>query len=270
MERVLVRGHHRSGTTVLGDILRHYPDIYVTYETGMYSTPFFNMPNGKKINGFLNVLTKVFHSHNSGLRHDILNMKLSIEEKVNVYSSPVEIIKSIENEVFQGRFRIIGDKFPTVPEIESVRALIKEPEPLKIIWIYRDGRDVVSSCYRHGGQGKMPQPGDTRPMWSCVTVEEGARRWASVLQSWEGIKEEFGECVPILEVKYEELLRFPNMVCGEIGEFLGINPEPLYKNYQEKFHHDFSHTGQWQEIIPNWKKEFTPEALNFMDKLGYV
>lgn len=269
MERVLLRGHHRSGTSILSEILRAEPEIYVSYELGTYDFPLMPGTNEDRIQKILATV----HSHFANmtdLRTDGLNIKHEIEERVNTFTSPSEFIRTIEDVLFSDRFKIIGDKFPTVITQLQIETLLENNMPFKIIWIYRDGRDVVGSCYRHGGQGRPPKVGDTRPLWSCVNPQEGSLRWARTLAYWNDIKSRFNKEVPIMEIRFEDLLKYPQMVAEDIGNFLDIAPDIVYNKIQQKVSGRAAHQGSYKEIIPNWRSEFAPEALDMLKELKYI
>lgn len=269
MKRLLVRGHHRSGTTLLSEILRHEPDIYISYELGTYDFPFMPGSNEDRLQKILNTVYTHF-SNMTDLRTDGINIRHEIEEKINTFTSPPEFIQAMEEVLFGDRFGIIGDKFPTVINEQQISSMLEAKMKLNIIWIYRDGRDVVSSCYRHGGQGKPPKVGDTRPLWSCVTPQEGSLRWAKTLDYWRYIKNKFQNVVPIMEIKFEDLIRFPHMVAEDIGNFLDISPELVYNSISQKASDRRSNIGNYKKIIPDWQNEFVPEATAMLKYLKYI
>lgn len=270
MQRVLVRGHHRSGTTVLCKILRKVPKIFITYELGIYSIPFANVPNKQKVDFLSRVINQTLWSKSDAIRHDSLNLTMSLRDRIGKFTAPEEMVQILEEEIFQGIFPVIGDKFPSVPDIHTLGSLLEMDENLKIIWIYRDGRDVVSSCYRHGGMGKTPEVGDTRPVWSCVDIGEGSEQWGKVMGQWEDVKRQFDGRLDYLEVSFEELMRFPNAFGEIIGDFVGIDPSIIVENHKAEFVKEFTHNKQFEEIIPNWKEEFCPLAMHFLEKLNYI
>lgn len=271
MERILVRGHHRSGTTVLCDVLRHKPELFVTYEMGTYDYPFIpGESNEQKIKRLLGSIDTHFIHKSMGLRSDLLNLKHEIEEKIHTYSSPIDYINILEEAIFQDKYRIIGDKFPTPFTEDRIQYLLNFNLEFKLIWIYRDGRDVVSSCYRHGGQGRPPKVGDTRPMWSCVDPKEGSVRWVKVMRAWSVLYNKYKDHIPMLELKYENLLKYPHMTAEELGQFIGIDPEPIYNNIKNRVSFDESHKGYYNEIIPHWEKQFVPEAIDLLKELKYI
>jgi len=271
VQRLLVRGHHRSGTTLLSKILRNKPDLYITYELGTYDYPFIpNETNEQKLSRILSHLDNNFVLRNQDIRTDMLNLRNSIEEHIKPFSSPIDYINVIEEELFQNKYRIIGDKYPNVLPEDRIQYLMNFQLDFKVIWIYRDGRDVVSSCYRHGGQGREPKIGDTRPIWSCIDPKEGSLKWARVMWYWDHIYNKYKDIIPMLQIKFEDMFKYPNMVAEDIGNFLNIDPGIILNNIKTYASSSESNSGYYDRIIPYWDKQFTPESMSMLEKLGYI
>jgi hypothetical protein len=140
-----------------------------------------------------------------------------------------------------------------------------------MIWIYRDGRDVVSSCYRHGGMsGASKQVGDQRPQWACDNVYDGSLKWAQTMVRWHNIYIKYKHVIDILEIRFEEMLKYPAMISEDIGNFLDINPDIVYNNIRQKVSNRASNMGNYKKVIPNWEKEFAPAAISMLEILKYI
>ncbi|MEM9559367.1 MAG: sulfotransferase [Planctomycetota bacterium] len=91
----------------------------------------------------------------------------------------------------------------------------------RIIHAVRDPRDVAVSCFM-GGFNHAVHPWTTRFEWIAPAWEQSRR----MMQHWETTLD-----VPILEVRYEELVRDPETQFPRIIEFLGLDWDDACREY---------------------------------------
>ncbi len=94
----------------------------------------------------------------------------------------------------------------------------------RIIHAMRDPRDVAISCYMGGFNNRL-HPWTTRLEWAACAWEQSQRlmdHWKSVLD------------VPILDVKYESLVRAPDEEFPRLVEFLGLEWHPACRDFYKQ------------------------------------
>ena len=91
----------------------------------------------------------------------------------------------------------------------------------RIIHAVRDPRDVAVSCFM-GGFNHAVHPWTTRFEWIAPAWEQSRR----MMRHWEETLD-----VPILEVRYEELVRDPETQFPRIIEFLGLEWDDACREY---------------------------------------
>ena len=153
-----------------------------------------------------------------------------------------------------------GDKVPKLLLHTNIEAIRKEWPDCKLIYIYRDGRDVVASHLRLG--------------W--LNPDKVWQEWADSLEALENLK------MDSLVVKQEDLLQNISSVVLSINKYLGENvvDESDYQTffYKKGIKHDsksISSMIEKKRHVGYWKDYFTmasvPEsAVRWLRKLRYI
>lgn len=152
-----------------------------------------------------------------------------------------------------------GDKWSDyVFHVDTIKAHFPRA---KIIYIYRDGRDVVASMLRKT-LAKTPQ--------------QGFERWVKSINAWRSWEKE----VDHLAVKQEDLLRYPETVAANLSRYCGFDLESsahaayvlLGADAETEEDHvaedPFKHTGAYHDQFSD--DEIPAEAMHHLIELGYV
>jgi hypothetical protein len=102
---------------------------------------------------------------------------------------------------------------------------------IKIIYSYRDPRDVVLSALDHGA--KIRAKGETHTFASMHDVETAA----NAVKNWCSIWSIYSDMPKALTFKYEDLLEDPLQTVNEIADFLKLD---VSKNTQRKIYWKYS------------------------------
>ena len=214
MQRILIHGRSRSGTTITREILNRHPDIQIYNEELIYA------------------------------RTNDVN----------------EIIKK-EKKFYDNKSKFFGDKFGT-PSIRQFK--VNKSLNIKYIYIYRDGRDSVASGFR-----KNLGPNDKK-IWRSKNLKLNSKDWADHYFRWEEAKRNIISDGYWCEIRFEDYIDNPSKNMHIISEFLGIDHKELVKFENQLINEDSSHKGYYSQLIPNWEKEFHPDAIEVLKILGYM
>lgn len=111
-----------------------------------------------------------------------------------------------------------GDKTP--PYIRIVPEIMKLYPEAKIIYLVRDGRDVVNSFIETGWHG----PG----AWA------NCREWIDATRRFASLSENSNLAERILRIRYEDLVTRTEAVVSDICAFLGVDPEPSILRWSDE------------------------------------
>lgn len=144
-------------------------------------------------------------------------------------------------------------------------------EECNVLYIMRDGRDVMTSAWHHGWdyQGFMPrafnvqqfialQP--TEPMGRYhgdYKVSNMAERWSRHIQSW-------SERDGVLYLSYEQLSQRYEETIRIIAKYAG---EPIPVEIETV---DLTGVNPWEGKTGNWVHYIEPSALNLFNKSGKI
>jgi hypothetical protein len=152
-----------------------------------------------------------------------------------------------------------GDKWSDyVFHIEAVKAHFPDA---RIIYIYRDGRDVVASMLRK-----------TLEADSSVAF----KRWVASIEAWLSWKDRVGH----LAVRQEDLLRDPGKVAADIADYCGFRLESMNhaayvllgadaeSSNDHVSENPFKHTGAYHDRLSD--ADIPADAMRHLINLGYV
>lgn len=212
MNRVLIHGRSRSGTTITRKILSCHSDIQI------------------------------------------------FEEK-RIYEHNINQILDIEKRLYESKTNYFGDKTGTF-RLDQFELL--QPLNIKFIFIYRDGRDVVSSSFR---AAKKVGSFNERKIWRSSNIYKNSYNWARLVER--GLKA-YEKYKPHLKIRFEDYFEYPEKNATLISDFLKIDKDELIKCEHKMFKSKKSHIGDYNDWIPMWHKEFHPKAIKKLKELKYI
>lgn len=257
MSRILVRGQARSGTTITANFLSVPGVSKFSNELGIYDAQIRKTAETKK--QFLDRVTfRLLSGGNKyiGLSHDdvrnIIGDLWALPEDI----SNIQMIKEMEKCFFSDA-KIFGDKIPHTMRVHHIRTLRDGGIDFKAIYMYRDGRDRVASLFRRPKNPKRP----TR------TIREESKYWARQIDVWKNsvLKTQTEH----LNVRFEDYIENTEEVLRSLSDFTEIDYDQIRHNFDRVFKSNNTHRGQHERYF-DWEKEFHPEAIDMLKKLGYV
>jgi len=248
--RVQVRGHPRSGTSIMARVLRIPREICITHEVGLYQ-----FPAGITIPDYIDGVK-------SGLAHGYPNNKdiYDLDEMCQWLdtlkdTSSVEVIRKIEQKLFTTKR--YGDKVP----LEMVSG---DAGDFRLIYMLRDGRNVVASRVR-----AMQIVENRRPGWATLDVRQASREWVETLDRWKDWIAN-NENTPVLQMKLEELVEQQEESASKLSNFLDISYIDLLDSIREKVTFNNSNNYAWRKELSDWEQEFSVEAIEKLKELRYI
>lgn len=218
MSVLAISGHPRSGTTLVRNLCNMHPEIFVTME-------FRNLDGvGRSRLGYVRYILDsswrersrsiLSQGKNEKDRRKVLKSYFFIARYLfSIYRQADDSVrlKDIERAI-QGitHVKIVGDKYPNYLLKMDRFSLM---DGLKIVVIYRDGRDVISSFLKQ-----------TRTNWK-------GRRFAMQYDSAEKLATRWVDAINIMEkystkahiVRYENLVQHPTEEIKLLADYLGVD-----------------------------------------------
>jgi hypothetical protein len=161
----------------------------------------------------------------------------------------------MEQVLFRG-VKVFGDK-TGVFGFKNTIAKLKMP--YKLLYIYRDGRDVVASAVRHYlMQGKESG-------WVTNDIAKSSQLWADAHKEFESFRDEREWAA----IRFEDYMESPYKICRTIADLTGIDLDIVMNRRNQVFNDKVSHIGYHKQIIPSWEEHFTEDAKALLKRLGY-
>jgi len=198
MEPVFLCGALRTGTTVLGLMLRYHPQVIAPGEFDFLFDCISETGEFPQTDYYLNWLTesRIFQAHNLEVNSSE-SFKQNIDSMLTQLSKPEHLLcLNIHR-----HFSRIPLLFPNA----------------RYIHLMRDARDVARSSIGMGWSGN---------------VYYGVDHWIETEKSWRELKPELKD-EQYIEVKFEDLIAKPTEVLTAICEFLEIPYSSEMLNYNE-------------------------------------
>ena len=262
----------RSGSTFLADLLSRHPEVSIAPESSLLrnvwrwnkQTSSSHIETQHELADLLDHLFRDPKLRSWGIDPGIMMSRFSSRLPVPTGSIPRCIL------VEYGRLRHPGSTIYGVKRggwnsfnLRRVRALLPG---VQVIHIVRDGRAVYASEKRavHHRTGRAFQKSPGAAAW----------RWAKIIHSFQQV-EEAG-----LEVRYEELIRSPNMVLTRLLEFLRRDATPGVVDTMLRPHtSDYVppyvaqlHTNVGKQPlvdrIDGWKTELSPGEIRAFERVA--
>jgi len=233
-EKFFILGHARSGTTLLMRLARLHPEVHCNYQAHFFTRrpllkSLVDTPEAEEW------LTRKSNRWNHG--RDLSPL---------VLRAAADVI--MERDAAREGARIVGDKSPSsVIHGQAVRDLHAVYPDAKIVYIVRDGRDVIiSERFRNFVEESKfliaedkriiadlrhdPAPFEdgNRSIFTETFIRRKAGDWANDLQETEDESERlFGE--NFYGLRYEDLLEHPFDEMKKVWAFLGVEANPAFE-----------------------------------------
>lgn len=209
---LLIGGLSRSGTTMLQKLCNNHPQISISFE----SKAFLN--TGKRFSEYYRNLRKSKNRLDGEKSEKSILSKLIYFWRVDlqIYRRGYRKV-TIANihEIYQSLFpnvTVVGDKFPRylwhLPKLTAY-------DGIRIVIIYRDGRDVAQSIYT-----KMRTAWEDKK-WAQKNYSNFANiatRWVQSIRIMEKNSDD------ILIIRYEEFVTNPKVELARLAEYLKVDP----------------------------------------------
>ena len=284
-EKFFIFGHARSGTTLLMRLSRLHPDVHCNYQAHFFTRQpllksLVDTPEAEEW------LTRKSNRWNRGGDLSPLVLRAAADFMM-------------ERDAAKEGKRIVGDKSPSSTiHGQTVRDLHAVYPDAKLIYIVRDGRDVlISERFRNlVEESKFLKPQDkriigelhkdptqfangTRSIFTEDVIRRVAAGWVKNLQEIDGEGQRlFGENYRSL--RYEDLLSHPFDEMRRLWSFLGVQTDPsLEKTILDEL--SSNPDEEWQSkrnesiasFLPkgqagNWQKLFTARDKSLFKEIA--
>lgn len=253
-EPVIILGHARSGTSILGDLLRKYFRISFGPESQFLIRMYKHLPRYGDLTQEKNL---------SRLLHDVLQERCfqRWEKKFGYSLDQKEIFNRIQEPSYKGVVYAVfdylalcggmqrwGDKTPIYTmHLDIIQELFPAS---KYIHIVRDGRDVALSSFNiHFGS---------------KNVYKVAGNWSKHLQKVQRFRETWPQD-QFLEMRYEELMQDPARQLTRLIPFLDIqDTEHAVQQYiQDNIEHDLK-----KNNFDKWKTRMSDQGIFLFETIA--
>lgn len=243
---VFILGATRSGTTVLGLMLGHHPDIAHASELEWV---WDGMQDGKEPN--LAEYHEWLTTNRSFMFH-----KLRIDPALGFRALTRDLLRQVRDSHAGVSAR---EKRELVCQVHRhyEQALITFPRA-RFIHIVRDGRDVCASWIKFGWLGNG---------------YEGGQRWKQSVEEWDAVKALIPPSQRI-ELRFEELIAKPEAELQRLCDFLKLAYDPSTLRYHEHSTYqpvDPGQAGKWRtQLSASDLRMFESLAASELTKNGYA
>lgn len=262
MPKFFIFGHARSGTTLLGRLVRIHPDVHCNWQAHFFTRPplLSGALADKKFEAWL---ARPSNRWNRG--RDLSPVALRAMSDYILERDAVKEGKSV-----------VGDKSPNVLlGGEAVREAYRIYPDASLIYIVRDGRDtLVSHRFQNFIDGSQflshadlklrdafasdPESflSGKRSVFTTVALKSMATGWAqNVTQTDQLGHQLYGD--RYFSLRYEDLLARPYEMLSKVWNFLGVNPDTLEPKVAEEMA---------QNPDAEWQSEKAPQLASALEK----
>ena len=287
-EKFFIFGHARSGTTLLMRLIRLHPEVHCNYQAHFFTRQpllkgLVNTPEAEEW------LTRKSNRWNQG--GDLSPL---------ILRAAADFI--LERDAAKAGKRIVGDKSPSSTiHGQAVRDLHAVYPDAKLIYIVRDGRDVLVSerfrnlveeskflkaedrrIFEELRKDQTPFTNGTRSIFTEQVIRRVARGWVRNLQEIDDEGQKLFD-KNYCSVRYEDLLAHPFEEMQKLWNFLGVEVAPSLEKtivdemssnpdeaWQAKRNEDIAfflpkgQAGNWQRLFTQRDKSFFKEVAGEM------
>ena len=242
---LIIGGLSRSGTSMLQRICNAHPQIVMTYESRIL------LNTGRRFSGYFrgfgNNWQKKFRrlAEANGSRQYVTVWRFLTALMLRGYRRiDLAAIHHALESVFP-QAACVGDKYPRY--LFHLSEFV-DYDDMRIVIIYRDGRDVAQSILQRVRTDWKDQ------VWAqnkLSTPQKIAARWVEAIEQMERY------CDQIHIIRYETLVNNPEAEFARLAEYLGVDPA------------GFDYSGVKTNSIGKYKQGLTEEQLaEFMEVAG--
>lgn len=240
VEPVFLVGTTRSGTTLLSLMLGHHPRIAFIGELEWVWD--FDLPDGAPLDPYYAWL---------GMHRHFLHHRMQVDRSLDFPGLARSFFEQMRAEAGADK-PIVGCQVHR----HYKKALAVWPRA-RFIHLLRDGRDVCASWLKFGWLG---------------SAYEAGQIWRDAQAEWDAIKATVDPSRRI-EVRFEELIRFPERELGRICTFLGTEYSERMLSYSENSTYekpDPSQAGKWpRQLSRRDVRLFEASAGEALQATGY-
>jgi len=256
-KRLLVFGHPRSGTSILARLLTTNRSI-VSGEFGTYMIPTkFAIKDCYR--QFLIRIEKDLIGRN--LAYKGSQLAQDIKDIIETTKTRRDIILRLEPLLYPDH-AIVGDKWANTPNKSFINNMLNTKLPFHLIYIHRDGRDVMASRY----QALKTEVGK-REWWATDNLVESGKTWLRHMNDWHNIYKEVKDKIPILVLSHQKIWETDQEI-QRLAQFTDIPFDQLIQN-KERLTISRKTVGYYKDYIPDWSKFVSPEFIQKLEELGY-
>lgn len=220
MSFLIICGHPRSGTTLIRNLCNSHPEMFITMEfRNLYGVERTRIGHVRYIletswrERSRSILIQGREERNPA---NVLRSYVFIARYLsNIYWKTHDIVTTEDIEYAIHKITpvsVVGDKYPNY--LHSIDRFSRI-NGLKIVVIYRDGRDVISSFLKQ-----------TRTNWK-------GRRFAMLYDNAESLAERWVKAINVMDeysskahiIRYEDLVQYPSEEVNLLADYLGVNEE---------------------------------------------
>lgn len=248
----LIGGQGRSGTTMLQEVCADHPQISISHESKAFVKTGYDFPV------YFRALRKPSHplgifSKNKLVNH-IYFWRLVIKLIASNYRNvTIADVHKAYHSLFPGA-ALVGDKYPNY--LWQLKELTTY-EGIRIVIIYRDGRDVAQSIYARVLTDWKDKKWAKKKYNSFTNI---AIRWVQAIE----VMEEYADQIHI--IRYEEFVTHPEVELARLADYLSIDPA----GFQPSMISSRS-IGKFKEMLTKQQLgEFLAVAGPMLKRLGYT
>ena len=261
MNRLIVHGTGRSGTTITQRIINSHPYIWVTNEFLLYDLAFCYYSRNRLCDTAKNYFTSLIKQDawTSLDEHRVqepytLNRETFVEECLSNLENDSILgrIEAVEKTLYKDtEFIYFGDKLLESLALERLMALGLD---YKLIYVYRDIRDVVAAKTLKGFEINKSDSYDMDCTIDYLTVKKAIS---------------FMKPENVLMLRYEDYETDLNIT--KIANFLNeVGGSLFYINYTKLINKQRLNIGLYKQVIPDWETKFNLESIKVLQELNYI
>jgi len=170
---------------------------------------------------FYNVINEIISETGRGKDARKIKNDRNLDDLMKMYNNNIghltlaKLIILWRISIQDGIFVVKTHSGPTLPA-----RILSKLGLLRIVYCFRDPRDVLLSTIDHGK--KILDSGENHTFASMVDFDKALQN----VRAWLGIWKRYADMPEVLTVKYEEMIQDPVTVTKKIEEFLGVSVSP--------------------------------------------
>lgn len=267
MDKIIIAGCFRSGTTAMARILSMHPELFITGELIT-----FTGNDAHVARKFQQVKEEYPHIGSCIFEPTLGKRYGEFIEKLDPTKDRYETLQMIY-EMSGKHCKYYGDKMPEY--VFSLYHLNETLEKPKVIFCIRDPRDVIESQLR-SYRGLLERHNNNIPpvirrnwWWAkksiedCIYMPPHERNWLQFMTTWESVKDKM-DC---LEVNYTDSVK-DKQAPVRIAKFLGVDSDAVQDIFETTFN-PIRHEN-WKKKIPEVNKLLPSSWTDMMQKYGFA